>query len=157
MALIGVACLVDVAAPAVPPCIRRIDAVAREEAQRQLATAVDWGRYAELFEYDSVNQVIELTESREDVSSGRRTTTVYYANGTRTVAYTIVSGGALHTPSHARTVRREGVEFRTFADGGRTVVTWQRRGHTCVLSASGVPSSELLTLADWRGKGAVPF
>ncbi len=40
----------------------------REEAQRQLATAVDWGRYAELFEYDSGNQLIELTESSEGVS-----------------------------------------------------------------------------------------
>jgi len=39
----------------------------REEAQRQLATAVDWGRYAELFEYDSANNIIELTESHEDV------------------------------------------------------------------------------------------
>ena len=25
----------------------------REEAERQLATAVDWGRYGELFEYDA--------------------------------------------------------------------------------------------------------
>jgi hypothetical protein len=49
------------------------------------------------------------------------------------------------------------VEFRSFADDGRTVVTWQRRDHTCVLSATGVRSSELLTLADWRGKGAIPF
>jgi NitT/TauT family transport system ATP-binding protein len=25
-----------------------------EEAERQLATAVDWGRYGELFEYDAI-------------------------------------------------------------------------------------------------------
>lgn len=33
-----------------------------EEAQRQLATAVDWGRYAELFEYDSVTEQLRLPE-----------------------------------------------------------------------------------------------
>jgi NitT/TauT family transport system ATP-binding protein len=33
-----------------------------EEAQRQLATAVDWGRYAELFEYDSIEERLYLPE-----------------------------------------------------------------------------------------------
>jgi NitT/TauT family transport system ATP-binding protein len=33
-----------------------------EEAQRQLATAVDWGRYAELFEYDAITEQLRLTE-----------------------------------------------------------------------------------------------
>jgi NitT/TauT family transport system ATP-binding protein len=33
-----------------------------EEAQRQLATAVDWGRYAELFEYDSIEELLRLNE-----------------------------------------------------------------------------------------------
>ncbi len=33
-----------------------------EEAQRQLATVVDWGRYAELFEYDTIEQVLYLSE-----------------------------------------------------------------------------------------------
>ena len=33
-----------------------------EEAQRQLATAVDWGRYAELFEYDSIEELLYLQE-----------------------------------------------------------------------------------------------
>jgi NitT/TauT family transport system ATP-binding protein len=32
------------------------------EVQRQLATAVDWGRYAELFEYDTIEQVLRLSE-----------------------------------------------------------------------------------------------
>ena len=95
--------------------------------------------------------------AREDAPSGRRTRTVYYESGGRTVAYTIVSGGALHPPSGSRSIRQDGVEFRTFAKDGRTVVTWQRRGHTCVLSAPGVRSSDLITLADWRGKGAIPF
>jgi hypothetical protein len=49
------------------------------------------------------------------------------------------------------------VEYRTFRDDGRTVVTWERDGHTCVLSSTEAPSAELLALADWRGKGAIPF
>jgi NitT/TauT family transport system ATP-binding protein len=31
-----------------------------EEAKRQLATAIDWGRYAELFEYDAVRELLFL-------------------------------------------------------------------------------------------------
>jgi NitT/TauT family transport system ATP-binding protein len=34
----------------------------REDAQRQFATAVEWGRYAELFEYDSGDGSIHLSE-----------------------------------------------------------------------------------------------
>jgi NitT/TauT family transport system ATP-binding protein len=36
------------------------------EAQRQFATAVDWGRFAELFEYDSVERVLRLHEATPD-------------------------------------------------------------------------------------------
>ena len=82
---------------------------------------------------------------------------MYYASGLRRVAYTIVSGNALHTPSGASSTTRSGVEFRSFRAGGRAVVTWQRRGHTCVLSGKAVRPAELLALADWRGKGAIPF
>lgn len=34
-----------------------------DEAQRQFATAVDWGRYAELFEYDAVEERLYLPET----------------------------------------------------------------------------------------------
>jgi NitT/TauT family transport system ATP-binding protein len=43
-----------------------------EEAQRQLATAVDWGRYAELFEYDTIEQVLRLSEGVSPTSFVRR-------------------------------------------------------------------------------------
>ncbi len=33
-----------------------------EEVQRQLATTVDWGRYAELFEYDTIEKIFTLHE-----------------------------------------------------------------------------------------------
>jgi NitT/TauT family transport system ATP-binding protein len=36
------------------------------EAQRQFETAVDWGRFAELFEYDSLEGVLRLDESTTD-------------------------------------------------------------------------------------------
>jgi NitT/TauT family transport system ATP-binding protein len=36
------------------------------EAQRQFETAVDWGRFAELFEYDSLDGVLRLDESTTD-------------------------------------------------------------------------------------------
>jgi hypothetical protein len=95
--------------------------------------------------------------ARHDDPSGRAATTLYYANAGRTVAYTIVSGQRLDPPSGARTTRRGGVEYRTFREGGRTVVTWRRGGHTCVLSSKAAPPAELVALADWRGKGAIPF
>ena len=95
--------------------------------------------------------------AREDDPSGRGATTVYYEKGGRAIAYTIVSGDALDPPSDARSTTRGGVEYRMFRDDGRTVVTWERDGHTCVLSGKAVRPAELLMLADWRGKGAIPF
>jgi len=37
------------------------------EAERQFGTAVDWGRYAELFEYDASEERFSLTESNTDL------------------------------------------------------------------------------------------
>jgi len=95
--------------------------------------------------------------ARQDDPSGRGATTVYYVRGGRTIGYTIVSGDALDPPSDARSTMRGGVEYRRFRGDGRTVVTWERDGHTCLLSGKAVGPAELLTLADWRGKGALPF
>jgi anti-sigma factor RsiW len=95
--------------------------------------------------------------ARQDDPSGRDATTVYYKKDGRTIAYTIVSGDALDPPSDARSTKHGGVVYRTFRDDGRTVVTWERDGRTCVLSGKAVRPAELLMLADWRGKGAIPF
>ena len=95
--------------------------------------------------------------ARHDDPSGRGATTVFYEQGTRTIAYTIVSGAALDPPEDAHATRRDGVVYRTFRDGGRSVVTWERNGHTCVLSSRAARPGELISLADWRGKGAIPF
>ena len=52
---------------------------------------------------------------------------------------------------------RDGTRLQLFSVGGRTAVTWLRRGHTCVLSGAGVPGRVLLRLAAWRGDGTIPL
>lgn len=95
---------------------------------------------------------------RTEEVDGRATETVYYENEKgRQAAYTIVSGAALDVPSDARTVTRDGTDLAVFTADGRPVVTWERGGRTCVLTATGVPASKLVELAAWRGKGSIPF
>jgi anti-sigma factor RsiW len=95
---------------------------------------------------------------RHDRSHGRDATTVYYRKDGRTLAYTIVSGDALGKPSDARVVQNDNTTtYRALRSDSRTVVTWERGGHTCVISAERATPSELVELADWRGMGAIPF
>jgi NitT/TauT family transport system ATP-binding protein len=42
-----------------------------EEAKRQLETAINWGRYAELFEYDAVRQRLYLTQAESEAETAR--------------------------------------------------------------------------------------
>jgi hypothetical protein len=37
------------------------------------------------------------------------------------------------------------------------VVTWMRRGQTCVLSGTATSQATLLHLAAWRGGGGIPY
>jgi hypothetical protein len=99
----------------------------------------------------------KATGARTDEIDGRKTRTVYYAKGGRTIAYTIVGGEALDQPGDARRAVREGTTLRSLKSDGKTVITWRRQGHTCVLSGTGVPNGELLTLAGWHAKGEVKF
>ncbi|MBV9309792.1 MAG: hypothetical protein JOZ73_03115 [Solirubrobacterales bacterium] len=92
------------------------------------------------------------TGQRSDRIGGRKAATVYYQRGRARVAYTIISMPALRTPQ-AQITNLNGTEFRTFTSDGRTVVTWQRGGHTCVLSASGVNADVLRELAAWKVPG----
>jgi hypothetical protein len=96
------------------------------------------------------------TGVRSDRIGGRATGTVFYDRGGTRLAYTIVGGDALGDPPGTAT-DRGGVRLRSFTRAGRTVVTWRRQGHTCVLSATGVSRATLLELAAWKGKGAVAF
>ena len=96
----------------------------------------------------------KATGQRTDELDGRKTRTVFYEGD---VAYTIVGGEALEEPDGAEAATREGTRLKTFTVNAHTVVTWRRRGHTCVVSSKTVPKDTLLELAAWRGEGAIPF
>ncbi|MGI8558939.1 MAG: hypothetical protein ACR2ND_11650, partial [Solirubrobacteraceae bacterium] len=91
--------------------------------------------------------------ARTDVLAGRTITTVFYADARgRQIGYSIAGGAPL--PSRGGALRNAGgVRFRVL--GGGAVLTWTRSGHTCVLSGAGVSTSTLLSLASWRGEGAI--
>jgi hypothetical protein len=101
----------------------------------------------------------EAIGARDGKVEDRPTQTVYYENpaGAR-VAYTIVSGDALGPPDGARARTVNGVDLKITEDGAKRIVTWEREGHTCVLTAPRtVPEAKLVALAAWKGKGNVPF
>jgi len=93
------------------------------------------------------------TGQRTDHINGRTAITVYYSWRGQEIAYTIVGAPALSTPT-ARVTNVNGTELQTLSQGGRTVVTWRRANHTCVLSASGLPTIVLQRLAASEGTGA---
>jgi hypothetical protein len=99
----------------------------------------------------------EPSGRRVDEIDGRRAITVFYEKEGREIAYTIVSGDALPVPEPSAAARREGTPLRYLKLEGRTIVTWERGGRTCILSGSAVPATTLLNLAGWKGLGAVPF
>jgi anti-sigma factor RsiW len=88
---------------------------------------------------------------RVDRIGGRVARTVYYTPSSGgTVAYTIVGGPALATPRGATATKQNQVWYQSLGLDGRVVVTWRRDGHTCIISATNVPASELRHLAAWR-------
>jgi hypothetical protein len=90
--------------------------------------------------------------ARSDRLGGRPALTVYYQRRGVRVAYTIIGAPALAQPS-APVTHLGGLALRALRLRGRAVVTWRRAGHTCVLSASGVPGRVLEQLANWPGAG----
>jgi hypothetical protein len=95
--------------------------------------------------------------TRSDQLDGRSARTVFYRRADKRLAYSIVSGDGIRAPTRSRLTRLNGVNLHSFESGGRRVVTWWRGGRTCVLSGSNVGEHEMLTLASWKGDGAVPF
>jgi hypothetical protein len=89
---------------------------------------------------------------RQDTLDGRDATVVYYAKSERRIAYVIVSGSGLPSPSGVEATVRRGVEYQTFAADGQPAVTWRRLGHTCVLTGT-TSRAELVKLASWQGGG----
>jgi hypothetical protein len=98
------------------------------------------------------------TGARRDRLDGRLLTTVFYGRGAERIAYTIVSGNGLPPVAAARTTVHGGTVLTGSWSGARPVVTWLRRGHTCVLSGGrGVSLTALTQLAGWRSHGRIPF
>jgi anti-sigma factor RsiW len=98
------------------------------------------------------------TGTRTDRLDGRAMTTVFYRRGAQRIAYTIVAGKPLAPGATVRTAARGRTEVQTVPSAsGRLVVTWLRRGHTCVLSGRNVPLRALVELASWRGHGRIPY
>jgi hypothetical protein len=89
---------------------------------------------------------------RVDRVGGRTAVTVYYGRWGRRIAYTILASPALRRPG-TNTRWLDGTELQSFLVHGRLVVTWQRAGHTCILSGAGVSSAELSRLAAWKAPG----
>ena len=85
------------------------------------------------------------TGARQDRIGGRRVLTVYYRRSGRTLAYSIVSGPPLTRPPASSGVRNR-YDIQAFRQDGRIVVTWRQDGHTCVLSALGLPEPVLASL-----------
>jgi hypothetical protein len=123
--------------PAPPPGGKRPELTLARDVQE-----VYFPNWSTLFGWRAVGQ-------RVDHLNGRLAVTVYYARQTKRIAYTIVSAPALKLPS-ATSRWLDGTQLKSFAMGERQVVTWQRAGHTCVLSGDGVSPAELSRLAAWR-------
>jgi hypothetical protein len=91
---------------------------------------------------------------RRDRIDGRAATTVFYRRPRRRIAYTIVSGRPLAADvATSTTTIRAGLRLHSLSVHGRVIVTWLRRGHSCVLSGENVPLRALLRLAAWNGRG----
>lgn len=95
--------------------------------------------------------------SRVDKIDGRTATTVFYNKGKHRIGYTIVTGEPVKLPGSADKMVRKGIVFHLAPLHGATVVTWERRGHSCILSGVGVSKHELLKLAGWKDAGELPY
>jgi hypothetical protein len=97
--------------------------------------------------------------ARRDTIDGRTADTVFYRSATGAMAaYTILGGAAIAPMEDSARRRMYGTNLWVSKRDGRTIVTWRRSGHTCVLSAgAGVSERDLLALAAWDAGGDVPF
>jgi hypothetical protein len=92
----------------------------------------------------------EAAGVRRDQLEGREAVTVFYGKGDRQIGYTILGGPPVGPPDGTPSARRGDTTLHHLRDGSWAVATWERDGHTCVLSGKGVPVEVLLDLAGWR-------
>ena len=85
--------------------------------------------------------------NRTQVGDRDATTVGYTGPRGSTIGYTIVEGPPLDAPD-GRQVRRGGTTYTVVRSGGRTLVTWEQDGRTCIVGAPrAVPASRLVNLA----------
>jgi len=94
--------------------------------------------------------------ARYDRVGGLATATVFYQTGRRRAAYTVVPATDLAVPPGASRLRVAGLSLTEFRSGDRWIVTFQRHGSTCVLTAAAPRERRwLIALATWGGGPAV--
>jgi hypothetical protein len=105
--------------------------------------ATAWG-----LEYPNLSREYRWREagSRSDRLRARTARTVFYRKDGHRIAYTIVSTGSVRVPHGTRSWQLKGRPWYVFEDDGRTVVAWERKGHMCVVSASGVGGRTLVRM-----------
>lgn len=89
--------------------------------------------------------------ARHDTIAGYPTVTVLYETGHRRSTYTVVPATGLSVPATAMRLRVGGLSLREFRSGDRWIVTFERNGNTCVLTAAAPRERRwLLKLAAWH-------
>jgi len=82
--------------------------------------------------------------------AGRLVRIVFYRTGARRAAYIILAGSRLAVPADARRFTLFGIRLTEFRSGDHWIVTFRRRGATCVLVARAPRERTwLLKLAIW--------
>jgi hypothetical protein len=129
-----------------PPTLTQVAALATRtptSANPSGEPAAAWG-----LDYPDLTREYRWREagSRTDRLRGRSARTVFYRKDGHRIAYTIVSTGSVRVPHGTRSWRRKGRPWYVFEHRGRTVVAWERSGHMCVVSASGLRSRALVRM-----------
>jgi hypothetical protein len=147
LGLAVVAAAVVLALPAGAPSVEEAAALSARSPERS-APATE----AEGLAYPDWSEKFGWAASgtRDDELDGRDATTVFYDKEGKRIGYTILSGGYVEPPGDAKSAERGGTTLRYFEGDGRTIVTWEREGRTCVLSGEGVEAEVLLDLAGWK-------
>ena len=87
---------------------------------------------------------------RRERRAGRDSSSCPRAPAGARAGYAIVAGAPLAVAAGARTVVRDRVRFAVLQSGGTTIVTWRRRGRTCVLASREASARALLAMAAWH-------
>ena len=97
----------------------------------------------------------QATGQRIDHLGRHTAVTLFYRDNGRSIAYTILAMPPLRWPGTSISVVH-GITFQSLTVGSRLVITWQRAGHTCVLSGQGASIAGLTALAAWHDAPSDP-